>query len=74
MRQIPDLVSRDEDPALARSSAGPSARPFQSLTNQNQLVTSLLEDVAWPVRTERLVLRESGTGTDLGHVRTSGRG
>jgi RimJ/RimL family protein N-acetyltransferase len=57
MRQNPDLTSCGEDPALARSSAGPSAQPIKSLTNHNHPVASLLEDVAWPVRTKRLVLR-----------------
>jgi RimJ/RimL family protein N-acetyltransferase len=57
MSQNRDLTSCAEDPAPARSSAGPSAHPIQALTNQNQPVTSLREDVAWPVRTKRLVLR-----------------
>lgn len=41
MRQNPDLTSCEEDPP----------------TNQDPRVPSLLEDVAWPVRTERLILR-----------------
>ncbi len=57
MRQNPDLTSCHEDPALARSFAVPSAQPIQSLTDQDQPVTSVLDDVAWPVRTKRLMLR-----------------
>ena len=57
MTHNPGLTSCGKDPAPARSSARPPAHPVQSLTDHDHSVPSLLEDVAWPVRTERLVLR-----------------